>query len=58
MGQHYEQASIPAELRRDYDVYQRIDELGIDLGSFEEDVISLAGAGIAKAVVQDRKSVV
>lgn len=53
MGQHYERASIPAELRRGYDVYERIDELGIDLGSFEEDVVSLAGAGIAKAVVQE-----
>lgn len=53
MGRHYDEAPIPDELRRDFDVYQRIDELGIALGSFEEDVTSLAGAGIAHAVTHE-----
>ena len=53
MGKHYDDAAMPAELRRSYDVYDRLDSLGIGLGSFEEDVVSLAGAGIAKAVVHE-----
>ena len=53
MGKHYDEAAIPGEMRRGYDVYDRIGQLGIDLGSFEEDVVSLAGAGIAKAVVHE-----
>ena len=47
MGKHYDESIIPSELRRDFDVYERIDELGIDVGSFDENVVSLAGAPIA-----------
>ena len=53
MGKFYDEAMLPDELRRDYDVYDRIRELGIPLGSFDEDVVSLEGAGIAAAVVQE-----
>lgn len=53
MGSHYDGAAIPSELRRDFDVYDRIKSLGIDLGSFDDDVVSLAGASIAKAIVQE-----
>ena len=53
MGRHYDSAAIPSEMRRQFDVYERIDNLGIEMGSFEEDVVSLAGAGIAKAVVHE-----
>ncbi len=53
MGKFYDEALLPDELRRDYDVYDRIRELGIPLGSFDEDVVSLEGAGIAAAVVQE-----
>ena len=53
MGKFYDDALLPDELRRDYDVYDRIRELGISLGSFDEDVVSLEGAGIAAAVVQE-----
>ena len=41
MGKHYDESQIPAELRRDFDVYDRTTELGIDLGTFEQDVVSL-----------------
>ena len=53
MSEYYDEASIPFELRRNFDVYDRIASLGIDLGSFEEDVVSLAGAAIANAIVQE-----
>jgi hypothetical protein len=51
MGKHYDESIIPAELRRSYDVYDRVRELGIDLGSFEAHVGSLKGRNIASAVV-------
>ena len=53
VGKFYDEALLPDELRRSYDVYDRIRELGIPLGSFDEDVVSLEGAGIAAAVVQE-----
>ena len=53
MGKHYDGAAIPDELRRNFNVYDRISSLGIALGSFEEDVVSLADAGIAAAIIQE-----
>ena len=53
MSKHYDEALLPDELRRDYDVYDRISEIGIPLGNFDEDVVSLEGAGIAGAVVHE-----
>lgn len=53
MGQFYENSVIPAELRRNFDVYDRVRDLGIDLGSFEQDVKSLANASIASAVFHE-----
>ena len=53
MGQFYESSIIPAELRRDYDVYDRIDEIGLDLGTFEERVGSCAGRNIASVVFHE-----
>ena len=53
MGKYYDQAAIPDELRRNYDVYDRIKKLGIILGTFEEHVRSLEGRNIAGAVVQE-----
>ena len=38
MGKHYDNAAIPDVMRRDFNVYDRISELGIDLGTFEENV--------------------
>ena len=51
MGQYYDASIIPAELRRTFDVYDRLKELGVDLGSFEQHVGSLKGRNIASAVV-------
>ncbi len=53
MSKFYDEALLPDELRRNFDVYDRIRELGIPLGSFSEDVVSLEGAGIAGAVVHE-----
>ncbi len=53
MGKHYDDAAIPDELRRNFNVYDRITELGVSLGSFESEVTSLAGAGIAGVVLHE-----
>ncbi len=53
MSKFYDEALLPDELRRCFDVYERIRELGIPMGSFREDVVSLEGAGIAGAVVHE-----
>jgi len=53
LGKYYDEASIPDELRRGFNVYDRIGELGIDLGSFDENVVSLANAGIAGVIFHD-----
>ena len=53
MGKYYDQAAIPDELRRNYDVYDRVRELGIDLGTFEQQVRSLEGRNIAGAVFHE-----
>jgi hypothetical protein len=51
MGTFYEQSIIPAELRRTFDVYDRIKQLGINLGTFEEHVRSIQGRNIAGAII-------
>ena len=53
MSKFYDEALLPDELRRSFDVYDRIRELGIPMGSFSEDVVSLEGAGIAGTVVHE-----
>ena len=53
MSYYYDAALIPDEMRRQHDVYQRIRALGIDLGSFEEDVKSLEGGVYAGAVFHE-----
>ena len=50
MSKFYEESIIPKELRRNFDVYDRIRELKIDLGKREEQVTSLAGLNIARVV--------
>ena len=50
MGRFYDEAVIPSELRRNFDVYDRMEELSLALGTWEENVTSLAGAGIAGAI--------
>lgn len=51
MGTHYNESVIPTELRRNFDVYDRIEELGIDLGTHEEQVRSLQARNICGAVI-------
>jgi hypothetical protein len=49
----YDDDLIPGELRRTFDVYDRIRDLQIPLGSFETDVVSLAHANIAGVVLHE-----
>ena len=37
MGKHYDNFGMPSSMKRKFDVYNRISELNIDLGSFDED---------------------
>ena len=50
MGKFYDEAVMPKELRRNFNVYERVGELAINLGAWEENVTSVAGVGIARAV--------
>jgi hypothetical protein len=40
-------------MRRTFDVYDRIGEMSLSLGTFDENVVSLAKAGIAAVVLQE-----
>jgi hypothetical protein len=53
MGKFYDEAPIPDALRRNYDVYDRIKQLSINLGSFDEHVRSLEGRNIAGAIIHE-----
>src|SRR5439155_604725 len=53
VGKFYDQSIVPAELRRNYEVYDRIKQAGVDLGTFEQNVGSLKGRGIAGAVIHE-----
>ncbi|MDA1279471.1 MAG: hypothetical protein O3B95_05440 [Chloroflexi bacterium] len=53
MGKFYDSSIVPEHLRRKFDVYDRIKKLGMDLGSFEEDVKDLKGAGIAGIIFHE-----
>jgi hypothetical protein len=53
LGKYYDEGILPDELRRAFDVYDRISELGVDLGTFENTVVSLAGANIPSAVFHE-----
>ena len=51
MSKFYENSIIPKEVRRKYDVYERISELGIDLGTFDEHVKDITSSGLPIATV-------
>jgi hypothetical protein len=53
LGKYYDQSIVPAELRRNFDVYDRIRKIRLDLGSFEKNVISLKGRNISGCVVHE-----
>jgi hypothetical protein len=53
MGKFYDNSVVPDELKRKFDVYDRIKELDIDLGSFNSDVASLKGAGICGIIFHE-----
>ncbi len=53
MSQYYDDAIIPDELRRNFNVYDRIEKVGLALGTFDENVVSLADSRIASVVIQE-----
>lgn len=57
MGKFYDAEPIPAELKRNFNVYDRIKKAGINLGTFEEHVTSLQGRNIAGFVVHSSGTV-
>ena len=53
MSRFYDGAIIPDELKRNYDVYDRVKDLDIGLGTFDENVGSLEGRNIAGVVFHE-----
>ena len=53
MSKYYDESLIPDEMRRTFDVYDRIGQMSLSLGTFDENVVSLAKAGIAAVVLQE-----
>ena len=53
MGKFYDNSIIPTSLKRNFDVYDRVEKLGINLGTFEDNVTDLTGAGIAGIVFHE-----
>jgi hypothetical protein len=53
MGTFYDNSIIPDHLKRDFDVYDRINELKIEMGSFEEDVKDLKDANICGIIFHE-----
>ena len=51
MGKFYDNSIIPQKLKRNFDVYERINNLGIDLGTFEENVTNITKSGLPIASV-------
>ena len=54
MGHFYDNSIIPKHLRRDFDVYDRITKLGIELGDIDEVMgRTLKGANICSAIFHE-----
>jgi hypothetical protein len=53
MGAFYDNSIIPEHLRRDFDVYDRMDKLGIDMGSFDAAMGDLKGATICSVIFHE-----
>ncbi len=51
MGKFYENSIVPNELKRKFDVYDRIKELKIDLGTYEDNVNDITSGGLPIATV-------
>ncbi|MDP6666274.1 MAG: hypothetical protein QF357_02620 [Dehalococcoidia bacterium] len=53
MGKFYDNSVVPDHLRRKFDVYDRIRELKIGMGSFADDVVDLKAANICGIVFHE-----
>ena len=53
MGKYYDNSIIPEHLRRNFDVYERINKLGIDLGKENDWLTDLKNSAIASVVFHE-----
>ena len=54
MGSFYENSVVPDHLRRDFDVYDRIKELDLDIGTFDQWMErDLKGANICSVIFHE-----
>ena len=53
MGKYYDNSIIPKHLRRNFDVYERINKLGIDLGKERDWLTDLKRSAIASVVFHE-----
>ena len=53
MGKYYDNSIIPKHLRRNFDVYERINKLGIDLGKENDWLTDLKNSAIASVVFHE-----
>ena len=53
MGKYYDNSIIPDFLRRNFNVYDRINKLSIDLGSFEDNVKTLKDSEICTEIFHE-----
>ena len=51
MSIFYDNSIVPNELKRNFDVYDRIKELNIDLGTYQENVNDITSGGLPIATV-------
>ena len=51
MSNYYDNSIVPNELKRNFDVYDRIKELNINLGSYNENVNDITSSGLPIATV-------
>ena len=51
MSKFYDNSIVPNEIKRNYDVYDRINELGIDLGTYDDNVNDITSGGLPIATV-------
>ena len=54
MGSFYDNSILPQHLRRDFDVYDRIKKIDLDLGTFDQWMDrDLKGANICSATIHE-----
>ncbi len=53
MSRYYDESIIPDKLKRNFNVYDRIQDLGVSLGTFDENAVPIENAGVAAVVFHE-----